>query len=267
MPGSIITGRDRMDRAAILSRYDAEVRASPPEEAGLERTWVGGVLRAQGIYNHIGWWSLNDGQVEAAVQREAEYFRGLGQDVEWKVFSHDGPPGLTAHLTAAGFVPDETETFLAFDLEAGGLDGASVPNVEVRRATGDAGLADYVTANSAAFGRSDHPFQQVEVLAPRLNDGSLEIYVAYADGKPICSGRLELMPGRAFAGLYGGGTDPAWRGRGVYRAVVAARAAEARARGVRYLTVDALETSRPILEQLGFEPLAQVTGWVLRAGS
>ena len=75
------------------------------------------------------------------------------------------------------------------------------------------------------------------------------------------------MPDRAFAGLYGGGTDPVWRGRGVYRAVVAARAAEARARSVRYLTVDALETSRPILQRLGFEPLAQVTGWLLRAGA
>lgn len=267
MPESIITGRDRMDKAAILSRYDAEVRASPPEEAGLERMWVGGVLRAQGIYNHIGWWSLNDEQVEAAVRREAEYFTGLGQDVEWKVFSHDGPSGLTAHLTAAGFAPDESETFLVFDLEANGFDGASSSDFEVRRATDEAGLADYVTANSAAFGRSDHPFQQIEVLAPRLKDGSLAIYVAYAAGKPICSGRLELMPDRAFAGLYGGGTDPAWRGRGVYRAVVAARAVEARARGVQYLTVDALETSRPILEQLGFAPLAQVTGWVLRAGS
>lgn len=252
-----------MDRAAILARYDAEVRASPPAEAGLERHWVEGVLRAEGAYNYVGWWSLREDQVEAAVQREAAYFRGLGQDAEWKVFSHDRPAGLEAHLAAAGFVADETETFLVFDLATGGLAGATVPGVEVRRAKDEAGLADYVTANSAAFGRSDHRFQQVEVLAPRLKDGSLAIYVAYADGKPICSGRLELMPDRAFAGLYGGGTDPGWRGRGVYRAVVAARAAEARARGICYLTVDALETSRPILERLGFQSLAQVTGWVL----
>ncbi len=56
---------------------------------------------------------------------------------------------------------------------------------------------------------------------------------------------------------------PDHQGRGVYRALVAARAAEARRRGVRYLTVDARETSRPILERLGFQPLATVRGWTL----
>lgn len=252
-----------MRASEILARYDAEVRASPPTEAGLTPQWVKGVLRVTGVYNHIGWWSLADDQVEAAVQREAAYFRSLGQEVEWKVFSHDHPASLTSHLAAAGFVPDETETFLAFDLDTAGLEAEAIPGIEIRCATDEAGLRDYVTANAAAFGRSDHPYQQVGVLLPRLHDGSLSIYVAYADDKPICAGRLELLADRPFAGLYGGGTDPAWRGRGVYRAVVAARAAEARSRGVRYLTVDALETSRPILERLGFDALAQVTGWVL----
>ncbi len=255
-----------MNASEVLARYDAEVRTSPPPEVGIRHQWADGVLRATGTYNHIGWWSLSDDQVEAAVQREASHFRTLGQQVEWKVFSHDRPACLTTHLAAAGFVPDESETFLAYDLEHGGLEVESLTDVEVRRATDDTGLRDYVVANSAAFGRSDHPYQQAEVLLPRLRDGSLALYVAYADGKPVCAGRLELMADRAFAGLYGGGTDPAWRGRGVYRAVVAARAADARARGVRYLTVDARETSRPILERLGFVALAQVTGWVFSPG-
>ena len=255
-----------MNASDILARYDAEVRALPPAEAGLQHQWVEGVLRATGTYNYIGWWSLADDQVEAAVQREAAHFRGLGQEVEWKVFSHDRPLRLTSYLAAAGFVPDETETFLIYDLDDGGLEVENLPGIDVRRASDEAGLRDYAAANCAAFGPSDHPYQQVDVLLPRLHDGSLSIYVAYADDKPICAGRLELLADRAFAGLYGGGTDPAWRGRGVYRAVVAARGAEARSRGVRYLTVDARETSRPILERLGFVTLAQVTGWVLPTG-
>lgn len=255
-----------MNASEILARYDADVRASPPTEAGILHQSVDGVLRATGTYNHIGWWSLTDDQAQEAVQREAAHFGALGQQVEWKVFSHDRPASLTTHLAAAGFAPDETETFLAFDLDDAGLVVEDLPGIEVRRATDETGLRDYVVANSTAFGRSDHPYQQVEVLLPRLHDGSLSIYVAYADDNPICAGRLELLADRPFAGLYGGGTDPAWRGRGVYRAVVAARAAEARSRGVRYLTVDALETSRPILERLGFQALAQVTGWVLSVG-
>ncbi|MDF3147385.1 GNAT family N-acetyltransferase, partial [Streptomyces sp. T21Q-yed] len=52
------------------------------------------------------------------------------------------------------------------------------------------------------------------------------------------------------------------RGRGIYRALVAHRARAAVDRGYRYLQVDAMSTSRPILERLGFEPLTTTTPYV-----
>ncbi|HEY0793243.1 MAG TPA: hypothetical protein VGD78_19420 [Chthoniobacterales bacterium] len=54
---------------------------------------------------------------------------------------------------------------------------------------------------------------------------------------------------------------PSHRGGGLYRALVAARANEARRLGCRFLTVEARETSSPILERLGFVALTRVTGW------
>ncbi len=73
------------------------------------------------------------------------------------------------------------------------------------------------------------------------------------------------MPeGRVFASMWGGSTVPEQRGLGMYRALVARRADEARRRGFRFLTTDARETSRPILERVGFVPLTGITGWVLR---
>ncbi|MEO7059706.1 MAG: GNAT family N-acetyltransferase, partial [Lapillicoccus sp.] len=80
--------------------------------------------------------------------------------------------------------------------------------------------------------------------------------VAWAGHTPICSGRLELHHGTDFASIWGGGTLPEWRGRGVFRALVAHRAREAAARGFRYLQVDASPESRPILGRLGFVELA-----------
>jgi hypothetical protein len=41
--------------------------------------------------------------------------------------------------------------------------------------------------------------------------------------------------GTEFATLWGGGTLPAWRSRGIYRAIVAYRANLALRRGFRYL--------------------------------
>jgi hypothetical protein len=77
-------------------------------------------------------------------------------------------------------------------------------------------------------------------------------YIAMADGHAVSVGRLETHPDSIFAGLYGGGTLASHRGRGFYRALVAARARDAMELGARYLSVDALPTSRPILERLGF---------------
>ncbi|MGA0602580.1 GNAT family N-acetyltransferase [Caulobacter sp. KR2-114] len=253
-----------MDRAALLAAFDAQMRSDPPPEAGVARVWVpygaGRVLRTVGAYNFIGWWSLTPQTMGQAADGEATYFRALGQEAEWKVFSHDQPAGLERALATAGFVAGGPETFLAIDLAEATLAAPRTEGISVRRVTDRAGVDDLVAANSAAFGKAE-PWR-ADALAPRLNDGSLALFVAYADdGRPVSSGRLELAPGRDFAGLYGGGTDPAFRGRGVYRALVAARADEARRLGVRYLTVDARETSRPILQRLGFTPLATITGW------
>ncbi|MEB0307171.1 GNAT family N-acetyltransferase, partial [Cryobacterium sp. 10I1] len=53
-----------------------------------------------------------------------------------------------------------------------------------------------------------------------------------------------------------------WRGRGVYRALVAARAQLAARRGVPYLQVDASDDSLPILLRLGFEAVTTTTPYV-----
>ena len=76
--------------------------------------------------------------------------------------------------------------------------------------------------------------------------------VAIVDGQPVSGGRVDFEDGVEFAGLFGGITLPEYRRRGLYRATVAKRAELARERGYRWLYSDALPTSRPILERLGF---------------
>jgi ribosomal protein S18 acetylase RimI-like enzyme len=250
-----------MDAAQILARYDAEIRADPPAEAGFERVWVDGVLRTVGPYNFIGWWDFAAEAAPATAVREAAFF--AGKQVEWKVYGHDGPPGLSQALNAAGFEEGELETFLVLDLEAALPRFDPPPGIEVREVLDRQGAVDLEAVSTAAFGREE-PWRLGE-LVRRLGDASQALFVAYDGGVAVSSGRLELGAGTAFAGLYGGGTRPQYRGRGVYRALVAARAAEARRRGHRYLTVDARETSRPILQRIGFEPLSTIRAWTLPA--
>jgi len=80
-------------------------------------------------------------------------------------------------------------------------------------------------------------------------------------------GRRSSLPSVAVAVLFGGVTLPAHRGRGLYRATVARRAELARERGYRWLYVDALPTSRPILERLGFVAITTTTPFVIPAAA
>ena len=58
--------------------------------------------------------------------------------------------------------------------------------------------------------------------------------------------------------LVGGVVLPAFRGRGVYRALIAARLRHARAAGVAVVTTQArAATSAPILARLGFVALVE----------
>ncbi len=83
--------------------------------------------------------------------------------------------------------------------------------------------------------------------------------LARAGDTTVAAGRVEFHDGTDFASIWGGGTLRGWRGRGVFRALVARRAALACDPGFSYLQVDAMPTSRPILARLGFVELAITT--------
>jgi hypothetical protein len=121
-----------------------------------------------------------------------------------------------------------------------------------------------VLAHERAFG-TDGPSLRHQVLAQLAGapDRCVAV-VALAYGEPVSSARMELYPGTGFAGLWGGGTAVPWRGRGIYRALVAYRARIAAARGYRYLQVDATEMSAPILRRIGFTALCMTTPYVYR---
>jgi GNAT superfamily N-acetyltransferase len=188
-----------------------------------------------------GWSAVLRPPPDGDVARAIAWMREQPGYVEWKYYAHDGPE-LAERLRAAGLVPDEEETVLV-------AEAASIPPTEL-----DVRIApdDFVELAAQVFGsRSDLPEHGIGV-------------VAYVDGRSVSAGRVDLEPGIEFAGLFGGITLPEFRGRGLYRATVAKRAELARERGYRYLYVDALPTSRPILERLGFEVLTTTTPYTFR---
>jgi GNAT superfamily N-acetyltransferase len=171
--------------------------------------------------------------------------RELPGHVEWKYYSHDLPTDLPSRLVAAGLEPEDEETVVVAEATAIAPPPA---DVELREET-----EAFVELAERIFGRSH---------GSGIPKHSIAV-VAYVDGEPVSGGRVDLDPGVEFAGLFGGVTLPDFRGRGLYRATVARRAELAREAGYRWLYVDALPTSRPILERLGFVRLTTTTPYVI----
>ena len=250
-----------MDLERLLALYDAQVRAHPQAQPGMAIERVGGVVRITGPFNFISAWDLTPETACAAVAEQAAHFRSRGEALLWRVHDHDQPRELSRYLAGEGFAPNETGTVMMFDL-ANPLDAATGGDVEVRPVRSVDELDGFVSAAGRAFGEEE-PWRR-RAYAARLNDPDLGLYVAYVAGAPAASARLEMSPAWSFGLLQGGGVAPEHRRRGVYRALVVARADYARARGLKYLVIDARETSRPILQSMGFMPAARGTLWIMQ---
>jgi ribosomal protein S18 acetylase RimI-like enzyme len=131
--------------------------------------------------------------------------------------------------------------------------------VQLRRVTDEADVRAMCEMVGAVFD-DPHSGEVADALLRRLGfaDG-MELWVAEIEGRIISAGRLEPVTGTQFAGIWGGATRPDWRGRGVYRALTAARARSALRAGKTLIHSDSTEYSRPILERSGMVRVSKTT--------
>ncbi|MFJ2210963.1 GNAT family N-acetyltransferase [Streptomyces sp. NPDC101062] len=255
-----------MDKETVLKAFDRDMRlhaGADGSRASPER--VGNVVRRSGgphDWNGVLWSDLDENSAPAAIAEQVAHFTGLGLESEWKLYSHDAPAGLGRLLLAAGFVAEPTEALMVAEVKDL-LDDAEPPEgIRLVPVTDAAGVALMADVHDQAFGTDGSRIAQQ--LLGQLTEfpDTVSAVVAVAGDVPVSAARLELPPGKRFAGLWGGGTTEEWRGKGIYRALVTYRARIAAARGYPYLQVDATDMSRPILERLGFTVLSTTTPYV-----
>lgn len=207
-------------------------------------------------YHVVTWSCLCDHDADEAIAGEIEHHRRLGVGFEWKLYAHDKPPDLLRRLDSRGFQIGPREAVLVYDLSAPDEWTRQPTDAKVVRVESIDQIEVYRRIAEAVF-KKEYALTASQ-LADAIARGSTQHrgYIAYCGEHPVSIGRLYTHPQSAFGGLYGGATLPAFRGRGFYRALVAARARDAVALGARYLMVDALPTSRPVLERLGFRWLS-----------
>jgi hypothetical protein len=240
-------------REEILGRLDAERRTLTSE--GMMSEDVPPIMRASTrdrAHHWIKYSALDERTADEVIAREITHFGNLGIKFEWKLFRHNRPADLLERLRRQGFVPGPQEAVLIYELKNCGEWIEKTDTSAVKRIEQVEQIQDYLRVTRGAFGR-DFGHENELVDAVRARSTQLRGYIAYAGSEPVSAGRLQMHPASWFAGLYGGGTVKAFQGRGFYRALVAARARDAVAAGAHYLYVEALPTSRPILERLGFQ--------------
>ena len=116
--------------------------------------------------------------------------------------------------------------------------------------------ADYdrIADLEAAVWSSDDTHGWIDSLAEEVatDPEGTRVFLAVAGDIAVSAAWIRFPSGTDFGTLWGGATRKEWRGRGIYRSLVARRARLAAEQGRRYLQVDASDDSRPILERLGF---------------
>lgn len=254
-----------MDDAALRATFDEQVRRRARADAPGARTEADGAIVREVARDGRGWsgitWSdLGDpAAADQVIAAQVGYFAGLGLPFEWKLYDYDQPPDLGDRLASAGFVPDEEEAVMVAEVASLPADVTLPDGVTLRPVTTEAGVDQLIQVHDQVFGGDQSRLRHALVAQLRDNPGDIAMVLAMAGSEPVCAARADFPPGTDFAGLWGGGTLPGWRGRGIYRALIAYRAGLAGRRGYRYLTVDASADSEPILRRLGFRCLARTT--------
>ena len=251
----------------LLCAYDEQMRKAPlTRPAGVSYEQDGPVLRTVGQFRgfvsgprDLG---VRGAELDRLIARQRDYFAERGEAVEWKTRGHDEPADLTERLRHAGFVAEERETVLIGLAKEMAAEPALPEGVVLRQVTADIDLRRIADMESAVWGQDLSWLGDDLIGRVAADPDEIAVMIAEADGNVISAAWLVFRPGTDFAGLWGGSTLPGWRGRGVYRALVARRAQLAAARGVTYLQVDASDDSSPILRRLGFHAVTTTTPYV-----
>ncbi|MGM9472871.1 GNAT family N-acetyltransferase [Pseudarthrobacter sp. YS3] len=254
--------------ADILAAYDSQLRrlVPPAVPAGHEYQLLGQLLRVtgqrRGFIESVRDLGVEGKMLDRLIVEQRDYFAARGEAVEWKTRAHDLPTDLEVRLLAAGFVPEDRETVLVGESAPMAVESVVPNGVQLSQVSERRDLERIAAMKSAVWG-ADYGWV-VEDLDGRLGSDpeNLVVFMAEAAGVVVSAAWLEINPGTDFGGLWGGSTLAEWRGRGIYKALVATRARVAAARGVKYLQVDASAASEPILRRLGFTAITTTTPYV-----
>lgn len=254
------------DMAAVFETYIADRRQQELE--GLRREDLGELIRYTAIKpgeeGMVAYAQLSEeAQAERAIQDQINYFRSRGECFEWKLYDLDQPPTLGQMLKDHGFVADEVEALMVFDLQSWPAQSQarrSSSDWTLKNIVSPQGVRDVLSVQEQVWSQSFDWLGDRLLMGLSMQPEQRSIFCAYdLEGRPIGTGWTDYPAGSDIPELHGGSVLAGWRGRGVYSQLYRQRLHEAASRGYQSVAVDAAPMSRPILERLGFAFVCNTT--------
>ena len=262
--GRTLAGMTSLTSAELLAAYDENLRTDAEVAGAVSVAHDGPLVLARFGADHlfVTYRTLEGHSIPELVSRVRKLLDADTSitEAEWKTRGHDHAPGLEDALLAAGFQRDLPESVMLG--EASLLATATAPDgVSLRQVRSAADIRAALDMQDTVFGGNYADRLVPEILERQAAGDPVEIWTATVDGRIVCAGRIDPVPGTAFAGVWGGATLPEYRGRGIYRALTAARVRSVMEHGVRFIHSDSSDDSRPILERAGLMKVTTTTPW------
>jgi GNAT superfamily N-acetyltransferase len=210
-------------------------------------------------------------ETDGAIAEALAWFEERGAPFAfWWMGPGTTPADLGDRLAARGFVPFELEApGMAADLAR--LDPALLdrvpPGFAIEEVGDAAGLEAFERVFVAAYGVPEWAARAWVEATVRVGVGRTpwQIHVGRLDGEPVAA--TILFAGGGVASVYGVGTVPAARGRGIGAAITVKPLLAARERGYRHAVLFSTELGRPVYERIGFRDCgARISRYLWRAG-
>ena len=208
------------------------------------------------IGNLVGVATLTEDNADAVIAQVRDFFAERGHTVGWWVNPSSTPGDLVRRLEAAGFAKVIAQAGQV--LTNMGLAIQVNPAVTVRQATPE-DRDDLIRVYATAYPLPEEMAAVWADVVPRAAGG--RHYLAFLDGVegPVAVASMFPFPKSTVAVMQGAATLNAYRGKGVYTALMATRLADARAMGMEAAILQAdRTTSAPICANLGFEEMCSI---------
>ncbi len=209
----------------------------------------------------VSYFKFHSNQASEIIDQQVSFFTLNGKNFEWKVYDTDKPTNISKRLLNSGFYEGDEESFMVLDLhQFSAIPEKQAMCVEVKDAKG---IKDAIVVKQAQLGGDCEGYYRHLLNLKQTRPNSIKIYVVYQSGQPVSSAWVTFNSQESpFAGIWGGSTVKEFRGQGYYQALLKQRIRDALLAGKRFLTIDASEMSRPIVEKYGFRIVTKTTPYM-----